>query len=81
MYLVLMIVKSKYTYKSINLFFFNIISSVILFLVYFFTIVSTGLIMKILKRDPMKRKFDKDSKSYWIKINNNTKKFNLRDQY
>ncbi|MBF96641.1 MAG: hypothetical protein CMJ13_05400 [Pelagibacterales bacterium] len=76
-----MIVKSKYTYKSINLFFFNIISSVILFLVYFFTIVSTGLIMKILKRDPMKRKFDKDSKSYWIKINNNTKKFNLRDQY
>ena len=81
MYLVLMIVKSKYTYKSINLFFFNIISSVILFLVYFFTIVSTGLIMKILKRDPMKRKFDKDSKSYWIKINNNTKKFNLSDQY
>ena len=81
MYLVLMIVKSKYTYKRINLFFFNIISSVTLFLVYILTIVSTGLIMKILKRDPMRRKFDKDSKSYWIKINNNTKKFNLSDQY
>ena len=35
-------------------------------LVYFLTVVPTGLILKLFGKDPMRRKFDSKASSYWI---------------
>lgn len=35
-------------------------------LVFFLTVVPTGLILKILGKDPMQRKLDHQTKSYWV---------------
>ena len=59
----------------------KIFSPIILLLVYIFSIVIVGLIMKIFNRDALKKKYDKDIKSYWIKVDNNSKKFKLEDQF
>lgn len=36
-------------------------------LVFFVTVVPTGLILKLLGKDPLKRKLDHNTHSYWIK--------------
>ena len=55
------------------------ISPVILFIVYFLSIVLTGLIMKIFKKDPLQKKYNTKIKSYWIK--KEKRELNLHDQY
>jgi hypothetical protein len=35
--------------------------------VYFLTVLPTGLIMRVLGKDLLKKKFDRDANSYWIK--------------
>ena len=55
------------------------ISPVILFLVYFLSIVLTGAIMKIFKKDPLQKKYDTEIKSYWTK--KEKRELNLHDQY
>ena len=44
----------------------SIIAPVVMALVYFTSVVPLGIIFKILGKDPMRRKLDKSSKSYWI---------------
>jgi ABC-type Fe3+ transport system permease subunit len=44
----------------------SIIAPVVMALVYFTSVVPLGIIFKILGKDPMQRKLDKSSKSYWI---------------
>ena len=60
----------------------KIFSPLILFFVYFLSIVITGLIMKIFRRDPLNRKADDKIETYWVRkkiINNDDS--NLKDQY
>ena len=44
----------------------SIVAPIIITLVYFVTVVPTGLIMRLLGKDLLKQKLDKDAKSYWI---------------
>lgn len=44
----------------------RIVSPIVLFLVYCVTVVPTGLLMRLVGKDPLHRKFDADAKTYWI---------------
>jgi hypothetical protein len=44
----------------------SIISPIVMALVYFVTVLPTGLIMRLLGKDLLKQKLDKNAKSYWI---------------
>ena len=45
----------------------SIIAPVVMALVYFITVLPTGLIMRFFGKDLLKLKLDKNAKSYWIK--------------
>jgi hypothetical protein len=45
----------------------SIIAPIVMALVYFFTVLPTGLIMRLLGKDLLNQKLDKNAKSYWIK--------------
>ena len=47
----------------------SIIAPLVMMLVYFVTIVPTGLIMRSLGKDLLNQKLDKNVKSYWIERN------------
>ena len=44
----------------------SIIAPIVMALVYFLTVLPTGLIMRLLGKDLLKQKLDKSSESYWI---------------
>ena len=44
----------------------SIVAPIVMALVYFFTVLPTGLIMRLLGKDLLKQKLDKNTKSYWI---------------
>jgi len=44
----------------------SIIAPIVIALVYFLTVLPTGLIMRIIGKDLLKQKLDKNAKSYWI---------------
>ena len=44
----------------------SIIAPIIMALVYFVAILPTGITMRLLKKDLLNQKLDKDAKSYWI---------------
>jgi hypothetical protein len=44
----------------------SIIAPIVMALVYFVTVLPTGLIMRLLGKDLLKQKLDKNTKSYWI---------------
>ena len=44
----------------------TIINPILMGLVFFIAVLPTGLIMKLLGKDPMHRKFDASKDSYWI---------------
>ena len=44
----------------------SIVAPVVMALVYFVTVLPTGLIMRFLGKDLLKQKLDKNVKSYWI---------------
>ena len=45
----------------------SIVAPIVMALVYFLTVLPTGLIMRLLGKDLLKQKLDKNAKSYWIK--------------
>ncbi len=45
----------------------SIVAPIVMAFVYFATVLPTGLIMRILGKDLLKQKLDKNAKSYWIK--------------
>tara|TARA_B110000008_G_C16906202_1_gene538800 strand:+ start:642 stop:1127 length:486 start_codon:yes stop_codon:yes gene_type:complete len=47
----------------------SIIAPIVMALVYFVTVLPTGLIMRLLDKDLLKQKIDKNAKSYWIERN------------
>jgi hypothetical protein len=44
----------------------SIIAPIVMALLYFLTVLPTGLIMRLLGKDLLKLKLDKNAKSYWI---------------
>ena len=44
----------------------SIIAPIVITLVYYSTVLPTGIIMRILGRDLLQQKLDKNAKSYWI---------------
>jgi hypothetical protein len=44
----------------------SIVSPIVMALVYFITVLPTGLIMRLLGKDLLRQKLDKGAKSYWI---------------
>jgi len=44
----------------------SIIAPIVMALVYFLTVLPTGLIMRLLGKDLLKQKLDKGAESYWI---------------
>ena len=45
----------------------SIVAPIVMALVYFVTVLPTGLIMRLLGKDLLKQKLDKNAKSYWVK--------------
>lgn len=45
---------------------FKIVNPIIMFAIYVLTIVPIGLILKVMGKDPMRMKLEKDAKTYWI---------------
>ena len=44
----------------------SIIAPIVMALVYFIAVLPTGIIMRLLGKDLLKQKLDKNTKSYWI---------------
>ena len=44
----------------------SIVAPIVMTLVYFFTVLPIGLIMRLLGKDILKQKLNKSAKSYWI---------------
>lgn len=44
-----------------------VVSFTIMLIIYFLVITPIGVVMRLVGRDPMKRKFDPAAQSYWIK--------------
>ena len=45
----------------------SIVAPIVMAIVYFVTVLPTGLIMRLLGKDLLKQKLDKNAKSYWFK--------------
>ena len=45
----------------------SIVAPIVIAFVYFVTVLPTGLIMRLLGKDLLKQKLDKNAKSYWVK--------------
>ena len=45
---------------------YKIVNPVVMALLYYSTMVPTGLLMKLCGKDPLNRAFDAEAKSYWI---------------
>jgi len=45
----------------------SIVAPIVMAFVYFVTVLPTGLIMRLLGKDLLKQKLDKNAKSYWFK--------------
>ena len=45
----------------------SIVAPIVMAFVYFVSVVPTGLIMRLLGKDLLKQKLDKNAKSYWVK--------------
>ena len=45
----------------------SIFAPIVMAFVYFVTVLPTGLIMRLLGKDLLKQKLDKNAKSYWVK--------------
>jgi len=44
----------------------SIIAPIVMALVYFLTVLPTGIVMRLLGKDLLRQKIDKNAKSYWI---------------
>ena len=58
-------VPNKLWYKF-GLFLGSIIAPIVMALVYFTTVVPIGLIMRLIGKDLLKQKIDKNSQTYWL---------------
>ena len=59
----------------------NIISPLVLGLIFFLVVLPTGLLMRILKKNFLGLKFDKNLKSYWINKEKNLSSISGADRH
>lgn len=45
---------------------YKVVNPLTMAMLYYFTVVPTGLIMRLLGKDPLQRSFDKTIESYWV---------------
>tara|TARA_B100000676_G_C18025365_1_gene815263 strand:+ start:1235 stop:1642 length:408 start_codon:yes stop_codon:yes gene_type:complete len=57
----------------------KIVSPLVMGIIFFFTVTPTGMIMKLLKKDLLKKKLDVKARTYWVKKNKYTG--SLRNQF
>ena len=57
----------------------KIVSPLVMGIIFFFTVTPTGMIMKLLRKDLLKKKFDVKVRTYWVKKNKYTG--SLRNQF
>ena len=57
----------------------KIISPIIMGIIFYLVVTPTGLIMRFLRKDILRLKFDKKSRSYWIEKNNS--KSRMKNQF
>ena len=62
-----------------GLFLGKIISPIIMGIIFYLVVTPTGLIMRFLRKDILRLKFDKKSRSYWIEKNNS--KSRMKNQF
>ena len=53
-----------------------IIAPIIMFLIYLIIITPYGKLLSLFRQDPLSRKYDKKTKSYWIKRKDELRNFN-----
>jgi hypothetical protein len=53
-------------WTKLGLLLFHVVNPVVMLLLFIVTIIPAGLIMRLLRYDPMRRRFDGDAQSYWI---------------
>ncbi len=57
----------------------KIVSPLVMGIIFFFTVTPTGMIMKLLRKDLLKKKLDVKVRTYWVKKNKYTG--SLRNQF
>ena len=62
----ILVLPNKFWFKF-GLLLGSIVAPIVMAFVYFVTVLPTGLIMRLLGKDLLKQKLDKNAKSYWIK--------------
>ncbi|MBX2849899.1 MAG: hypothetical protein KTR16_16360 [Acidiferrobacterales bacterium] len=68
-------------WMKFGFFMHTIINPLLMGLVFFLTVLPTGLILKLLGKDPMNRKFEANSKTYWIARNEKISKESFDNQF
>ena len=53
-------------WTKLGLLLFHVVNPVVMLILFVVTIVPVGLIMRLMRHDPMRRRFDRDAQSYWI---------------
>jgi hypothetical protein len=53
-------------WHRIGIFLFNVINPIVMAIVFFASVVPIGLLMRYLGKDPLRLKFDRAARSYWI---------------
>lgn len=51
---------------KIGMLMYKVVNPLTMAMLYYFTVVPTGLVMKMCGKDPLNRSFDKNASSYWI---------------
>ena len=62
----ILVLPNKFWFKF-GLLLGSIVAPIVMAFVYFVTVLPTGLIMRLLGKDLLKQKLDKNAKSYWVK--------------
>jgi len=53
-------------WAKFGLFMHKIVNPILMGIVFYVAVLPTGIIIRLLGKDPMQRKFNADAKSYWI---------------
>ncbi|MCA0871492.1 SxtJ family membrane protein [Seohaeicola saemankumensis] len=59
-----------------------IVSPIVMAILFFITVTPIGLILQVVRKDPLNQKFDPDADSYWIDVTKqDTAKSSMRNQF
>ncbi|GHA15816.1 hypothetical protein GCM10008090_26780 [Arenicella chitinivorans] len=57
----------NFAFQKFGMLMHKITNPILMGLVFFLTVLPTGLVLKVLGKDPMRRKLDANAETYWIK--------------